>query len=551
MWRSLCSWTHISRRPASLGLGRGTYSAFRRSQQHRNSSCTPLPRNYSSAQGKVHSAIQDLTASDAQRRTIYALSTPPGKAGVAVIRVSGPEALDVWRRVIQPTCKRKALADYIPTPWKMERCRVVHPETQEMLDDGLAIYFRAPHSFTTEDVVELHIHSGRAIVASVLGSLALLPSCRPAEPGEFTRRAFLGGRLDLTQVEGLKDLIDAETDAQRRIALQAAGGASRAKFDELRKGIINCLAQIEALIDFGEGEDIEEGVYDEAGIQGKVLLDTMKSYLNDHRRGELMRSGLRLAIFGPPNAGKSSLLNFLAQREAAIVTSIPGTTRDILELSLDIGGLPVIVADTAGLRHTEDVVESIGVERARNAVKATDIALCVLSLPETLDSQSGMKESIHSLRDLISPETFFLFNKSDLLGQSSRGLPDPEDLRDNLLGNQHHNSKSGQRAWVASLSTGAGTEAFLDGFADALKARFHLKDNWIPSQTPLITRARHRTHLESACQFLEAFLELPPEDVVLAAEELRYAAVAVGKVTGHIDVEDILDAVFRDFCIGK
>jgi len=335
----------------------------------------------------------------------------------------------------------------------------------------------------------------------------------------------------------LKDLIDAETEGQRRIALSTAGGTTRARFEELREDIIKCLAMVEALIDFGEGEDIEEGIYDQARERALNLHRTIQTHLSDNCRGEILRSGIRLAIFGPPNAGKSTLLNFLAQREAAIVTPIPGTTRDILELSLDIGGLPVIVADTAGLRHTNDVVESIGVERAKKAVLEADISLCVLSLQETtIDATGGPQMCIPpSLEPLITSETFFLLNKSDLASTSIIDLPA---------------SLSG-KAWSVSLSTGEGTKEFLDNFSTALQKRYDLFEDRGNSQMPLITHARHRTHLESALQFLGAFLDTSAEDVVLGAEELRYAAQAIGKVSGLIDVEDVLDAVFRKFCIGK
>ncbi|KAJ6516286.1 tRNA modification GTPase GTPBP3 [Mycena sanguinolenta] len=465
--------------------------------------------------------------SDAQRPTIYALSTPPGKAGVAVVRVSGPNAMDVWSKLVK-TRKRR-----LPEPWKMERCQIVHPETSEILDDGLAVFFKAPRSFTTEDVLELHIHSGRAIISSVLAALSHLPYCRPAEAGEFTRRAFHGGRLDLTQVEGLKDLVDAETEGQRRLALKAAGGATRVQFEQLRTEIIGCLAKLEALIDFGEGEDIEDGVYEEARDRAFKLKSTIESYLQDSRRGEILRTGVRLTIFGAPNAGKSSLLNFLAQREAAIVTPVPGTTRDILELSLDIGGIPVIVSDTAGLRQTDDPVELIGVERARRAIDAAHIALCVVSC-EDLDNRDGEDFIPDSVRTLIGDNTFILFNKSDL-------LPD-------------HRVKSdirGPHRWTTSLKTGDGTTEFLAGFAKALQEKYALSDDADSSSTPFITHARHRVHLESAAQFIDAFLATSPDDIVLGAEELRYAARAVGKVSGLIDVEDVLDALFKDFCIGK
>ncbi|KAJ7283402.1 hypothetical protein C8J57DRAFT_1053607 [Mycena rebaudengoi] len=506
----------MNRAFAACFVPSGISYASRRHDQH----CLAIAR-YSS-----HPVL-----SDAQRSTIYALSTPPGKAGVAVVRVSGPDALKVRDRLV------KRAQTHAPEPWKMERCRIVHPESNETLDEGLAVFFKAPRSFTTEDVLELHIHSGRAIISSVLTALSRLPYCRPAEPGEFTRRAFEGGRLDLTQVEGLKDLIDAETEGQRRIAVRAAGGAMRAQFEELRTEIIGCLAKVEALIDFGEGEDIEDGVYEEARARATRLHQTIQTYLQDNRRGEIMRAGVRLTIFGPPNAGKSSLLNFLAQREAAIVTPVPGTTRDILELSLDIGGLPVIVSDTAGLRRTDDLVETIGVQRARDAIDSADIALCVLSMA---DINEGEEDLPASVRALITPDTFVLFNKMDLCEKPQAQLHHSRILR-----------HSSPHRWATSLKTGQGTAEFLAGFAAALKEKYALQDDPSGAHAPLITHARHRVHLESAAHFLEAFLATAPSDIVLGAEELRYAAKSVGKVSGLIDVEEVLDALFRDFCIGK
>lgn len=491
--------------------------------------------------------LEHLPLSDTQRSTIYALSTPPGKAGVAVIRISGPEALHIWSDMV--VVGKRGVKGKVriqdPEPWKMHRCKIVDPSTGAILDDGLAVYFKAPKSFTTEDVLELHVHSGRAIISSVFAALSQFPFARPAEAGEFTRRAFEGGRLDLTQVEGLKDLINAETESQRKAALMAADGVTRNRFEQLRTEIIQCLALVEALIDFGEGEDIEEGVYEQARERVIQLSRTIHDHLSDNRRGEIMRSGIQLAIFGPPNAGKSSLLNFLAQREAAIVTPIPGTTRDILELSLDIGGLPVIVSDTAGIRKTDDLVESLGVERARQLVKSADVALCVLSLPDILQydspsETSSIKATIpDSVASLISPNTFLLLNKVDQIERS------PELVQSVMT------DVGVTRAWDISLATGEGTQMFMERFAEALRERYNLLEGGLDRDVPLITHARHRVHLESALRFLEAFLEYGPEDVVLAAEELRYAAQAVGKVSGLIDVEDVLDAVFRDFCIGK
>ncbi|KAI0301868.1 hypothetical protein B0F90DRAFT_1715971 [Multifurca ochricompacta] len=496
--------------------------------------------------------------SDAQRRTIYALSTPPGKSGVAVIRVSGPETLGVWQRIVRTTRAARISQDkgkgkdvnrsvtktpsILPQPWKMERCHIIDPHTSEILDDALAVFFRGPRSFTTEDVLELHVHGGRAVVGAVLTALARVPGCRPASPGEFTRRAYEGGRLDLTQVEGLRDLVDADTESQRRAALRVAGGEARSQFHALREDIIGCLALIEALIDFGEGEDIEEGVFDQARQQAQRLRDRIQSILSDNRRGEIMRTGIRLVIFGPPNVGKSSLLNFLAQREAAIVTHVPGTTRDILELSLDIGGLPILVADTAGLRESPDEVEQIGIERARKAVQAADASLLVLSLSDAVSATpSGPRLHIPAeIAPLVTPNTFILLNKMDLLPTSV--------LMPTLTALPQHG------CWAVSLASQTGTGEFVAGLATELQDRYNLIQDAEGEDTnvPLITHARHRVHLESALEFLDAFLDTPaPEDIVLGAEELRYAAQAVGKISGLVDVEDVLDAIFNQFCIGK
>ncbi|EPT03112.1 hypothetical protein FOMPIDRAFT_1035518 [Fomitopsis schrenkii] len=527
-------------RPALRSVSTGQRKHLLVSRTSTKHTIASRPYGTSSGRGNTHAEFQDeghLPLSDNQRRTIYALSTPPGKGGVAVVRISGPDALQIWEAMVDRGITPGRGSH--PAPWHMYRCKITHPSSGEVLDDGLAVYFKAPKSFTTEDVVELHIHCGRAVVSSVLSALSCVPTCRPAEAGEFTRRAFQGGRLDLTQVEGLKDLINAETESQRKFALIAAGGATRNHFEKLRMDVIRCLALVEALIDFGEGEAIEEGVFGQARERVGALVHDIREQLSDKRRGEILRSGLRLAIFGPPNAGKSSLLNFFAQREAAIVTSVPGTTRDILELSLDIGGLPVIVADTAGIRQTDDLVESIGVERARNLVQSTDISICVLSIPDVVGGSTGNFVLPPSVTSLITPETYVLLNKSDMAHSA------PEQVSSVLT------ALGVQKGWVVSLTTDTGTQAFLHGFAESLQERYDVHQEQASTDRPMITHARHRVHLEHALQFLEAFLVQDAEEVVLAAEELRYAAQAIGKISWAVDVEDVLDSVFRDFCIGK
>lgn len=487
-------------------------------------------------------AKSEATLSDAQRRTIYALSTPPGKAGIAVIRISGPDALDVWQLVT-----RRNKSGAVPTPWMFQRRHVVDPETEERLDDSLTVFFKGPKSFTTEDTLELHIHSGRAVLSAVLRALAKLPYCRPAVPGEFTRRAFEGGRLDLTQVEGLRDLIDAETEAQRRVAVSGAEGAARARYAALRSQILECLVFVEGFIDFGEDVDElgQEAMIREAHNRALNIINSIRSHLHDNRRGEILRSGIKLAIFGPPNAGKSSLFNFLAQRDAAITSPIPGTTRDVLTLTLDIGGFPVVLSDTAGLRETLDTVEQVGVGRAGNAVKETDMSLCVLSLPDVLSSRDNALVRIpDEVKNHLKPDTLFLLNKSDTI----ESLPLNQSLTFTEYGNNYNNSKRPQ-FWTASLRTSEGTQSFLDGLAQVLRSRY---SDGFDYTSPLITHARHRDMLERAVMHLEEFIAFSPSEVDIAAESLRYAARAIGSVSGlDVGVEEVLGGIFSSFCVGK
>ncbi|KAL5508424.1 MSS1_1 [Sanghuangporus vaninii] len=588
-----------------------------RNHNHNYSSLasSPLPPSSPPSSASSSASVHVPIPSDAQRQTIYALATPPGKGGVAIIRISGPDARVVFGRIVRPLSKSqsRSLAGYDPEskgkgkgkedfglgaelelePRKMVRCTVVDPVSGEALDDGLAVFFKAPNSFTTEDVLELHLHSGRAVISSVLSALQRLsvpqPSSsrgrgiypdtederplllRQAERGEFTRRAYLGGRLDLTQAEALRDLIDAETEAQRRVALSAARGSARAKFESIRGEIIRAMAMTEALIDFGEGEDLEEGVFDQARRIVRRLHDNIVGYLADSRRGEILRSGIRLAIFGPPNAGKSSLLNYLAGREAAIVTPIPGTTRDVVELTLDIGGLPVVVADTAGLRKTQDAVERIGVERAQERVAESDVSLCVLSIPDILGLAAGEgdgdgdgdgdDEIVHvpeAVREMMtrSTDAFVLLNKTDLCSAEDR-LRAERALAASISLSRSKRCAATTRSgtggggggvggiWSVSLTCGEGLDRFLSEFGRALGDRYMLGRE----DEVVVSNARQRAQMERAQEYLASFLGTG--DVVVAAEELRYAANAIGKITGVIDVEDVLDVIFREFCIGK
>lgn len=440
--------------------------------------------------------------------TIFALATAPGRAGVAVVRVSGPASGDALAAL---TGKR------LPAPRMATLVRLRDPKTGEALDDALVLRFTAPRSFTGEDVVELHLHGGRAVVAGVVEALSTLPGLRVAEPGEFTRRAFENGKLDLTEAEAVADLVDAETSAQRRQALRQMEGALGALYDGWRERLTRSLAHIEADIDFPD-EDLPSGVSDAARPVLDALAAEIDAHLDDRGRGERLREGLHIAIVGAPNAGKSSLLNALARREAAIVSARAGTTRDVIEVHLDLGGYPVVLADTAGLREAAaDEVEEEGIRRALDRAARADVKVAVFdatALP-TLDPATVA---------LLDKDTVVVLNKTDVV-----------DAAVSMVG--------GWEAVAVSARTGAGLPE-LERRLTAFTA-----DRLAGSGAPALTRARHRSALEECRDALRRALTAPlPE---LMAEDVRLASRALGRITGRVDVEDLLDVIFRDFCIGK
>ncbi|MBP2293883.1 tRNA uridine-5-carboxymethylaminomethyl(34) synthesis GTPase MnmE [Azospirillum rugosum] len=441
--------------------------------------------------------------------TIFALATAPGRAGVAVVRVSGPASGDALAALT---------AKALPRPREATLVKLRDPTSGEVLDDALVLYFIAPRSFTGEDVVELHLHGGRAVVAGVVEALGALPGLRVAEPGEFTRRAFENGKLDLTEAEAVADLVDAETSAQRRQALRQMEGALGTLYDGWRDRLTRSLAHIEADIDFPD-EDLPSGVSDAARPVLATLAAEIDAHLDDNGRGERLREGLHIAIVGAPNAGKSSLLNALARREAAIVSARAGTTRDVIEVHLDLGGYPVVLADTAGLREAAaDEVEEEGIRRARDRAARADVKVAVFdatALP-ALDPATVA---------LVDGDTVVVLNKTDLSGDSG-GI---------VVG--------GQSGLTVSARTGDGLAA-LEQRLTAFAA-----DRLAGSGVPALTRARHRSALEECRDALRRALGAPlPE---LMAEDVRLASRALGRITGRVDVEDLLDVIFRDFCIGK
>lgn len=433
--------------------------------------------------------------------TIFALASAPGRAGIAVVRISGPMAAAALQK----------LGCAIPSARKATRVRLTDPATGELLDDGLALWFPAPHSFTGEDVIELHLHGGRAIVASVLDALGQM-GLRLAEPGEFTRRAFAHDKLDLTQAEALADVVDAETRAQAKQALRQMGGALKERYDNWRHRLVQALAHLEAVIDFPD-EDLPPEVADKVWPEVRDLAAAIRTHLDDGGRGERVRAGVRIVIVGPPNAGKSSLLNWLARREAAIVSDRPGTTRDVIEVHLDVGGYAVTVVDTAGLRTSADEIETEGVRRAQRQAADADIKIVLF------DGAHYPSRDAETTA-LIDDNSLVAVNKADVV----KGARDAD-------------------VTFISVTTGVGLDAFMEKLAAMIRARFETG-----TDAPL-TRARHRRGLEDCVAALERAgkADLPE----LAAEDLRVAARALGRLTGRVEVEEILDVVFRDFCIGK
>ena len=443
--------------------------------------------------------------------TIFALSSAPGRAGVAVIRVSGSNAASALARVTNNK-------EFRPREAFLS---LLYNHYGNTVDHGLVLWFPAPKSFTGEDMAELQVHGGRAVVDGVLEALAACPGLRPAEPGEFTRRAFDRGKLDLSAVEGLADLIAAETEAQRRQALhQMDGGLSRLT-EDWRDRLVPALARLEASIDFSD-EELPDGLAESVGAELGAVASEVAAALADEARGERLRDGYQIAILGPPNVGKSSLLNAFAKRDAAIVSPEPGTTRDVVEVHLDLGGYPVTVADTAGLRDPDGVgaIESEGMRRAHGRAAGADLKMIVF------DRQTWPHLDPASLA-LLDDSTVVVLNKSDL-------APPPDRLA----------TVEGRPCFTVSAKTGQGLAALLS----ALQAMVAEGLTW-GAAAPVITRLRHRVALTDCRNALTRALAAEAPELV--AEDLRLAVRALGRITGRVDVEDLLDQIFAEFCIGK
>jgi tRNA modification GTPase len=451
--------------------------------------------------------------------TIFAPATALGRAGIAVIRLSGSGA----------GAAVAALAGDLPPPRLASRRRLRWPDSDTVLDDALVLWFPGPASYTGEDAAELHLHGGRAVVAAVMDALAALPGLRPAEPGEFTRRAFHNGKLDLTAVEGLADLIAAESESQRRQALSQLSGVLGSLYDGWRHDLTRALAHMEAAIDFSD-EELPDTIVDPVRHTIERVHSEIGLHLDDNQRGERLRDGLFVTIIGAPNVGKSSLLNRLARREAAIVSDHAGTTRDVIEVHTDLGGLPVTVADTAGLREGADEhsgIDPVEVEGMRRSLARADAA----DLKIAMFDATAWPATDQRTRALVDDDTLVAVNKTD-----TASLPAGAAL---LAGT----TLGTREIWPLSCITGAGFDAFVAALSEAAAARLQ------PSAAPALTRARHRSALTACAEALARYPLAAAAE--LAAEELRLAVRALGRITGRVDVEDLLDVIFSEFCIGK
>ncbi|MBN7806315.1 tRNA uridine-5-carboxymethylaminomethyl(34) synthesis GTPase MnmE [Agrobacterium rosae] len=435
--------------------------------------------------------------------TIYALSSGSLPAGVAVLRLSGPSAL---------TALVSLIGEPLPSP-RRAALKTIRNRNNEELDRALVLQFPAPYSFTGEDCAEIHIHGSRAVVEAVFSELDALPRLRPAEPGEFSKRAYDNGKMDLLEVEGLADLLKAETEMQRRLAVEQTSGRLSGLYDGWAHRLTRCRALIEAELDFSDEEDVPDSVATQVWSDVSGLQKELERHLNAGSSSEIIRDGFKVALVGAPNVGKSSLLNALSGRDVAIVTDIAGTTRDVLGVDLNIDGYLVTVFDTAGLRETTDVVELEGVRRARQTASTADLVLLLSdidSAPQQFDESPSAS--------VISVET-----KADV-----------------RQAGQHQNSDMS-----ISSKTGVGLDVLRERISSEIAKRVGVAQTLVPA------RARHKKRLEETLNYVSDALKSEGMDLAIRSEYLRLAATSLGRITGRVDVEDLLGVIFSEFCIGK
>ena len=442
--------------------------------------------------------------------TIFALSSGPGVSGVAVIRISGKEAGEIIK---------KLTGNELPAPRMATLRKINNINTSELIDEGIILWFPGPKSYTGEDMAEIHVHGSRAVINQIHSSISKIKNCRIADPGEFTKLAFQNGKVNLLKAESIADLISSETEIQRKQAIEIMKGRSSEQFNKLREKLLKILASVEAKIDFPE-EDLPKGIYEKLSQDTNEIIKIIEKILNDKKVGETIREGFKIAIVGPPNAGKSSLLNLLASREVAIVSEIAGTTRDIIETHLNINGYPVIVSDTAGIRDSKNEIEKKGIKLALKRAEEADLRLVVIE-PKNLNFTGFLK-------DLFDENSILLINKIDL---EKFEINDQIKKLDPIL---------------ISIKKNENIDKLI------FKIKEKLKNKFTSNNDILITRTRHRHNLNQCLDHLKDFVEKKnAEEYDKAAEDLRMATRHLGKITGKVDVEEILGSVFNDFCIGK
>ena len=440
---------------------------------------------------------------------IYALSSGRGPSGIAIIRLSGKDAF----KISEIICKKNNLKEK-----KINFCKFYNPLNNVLIDKGLLLLFPGPNSFTGDDLVEFHIHGGNAVVSYFLSVLSQQDNCRLADPGEFTKIAFQNNKIDLVEAEGIGDLIYSETELQRKQAIQSVQGNVSNYYNDLREKLVKSLAYIEAKIDFAE-DDLPKSVLKEVQNSIKEVHSDIKKILEDHKVGEKIRDGFRVSIIGEVNAGKSSLLNLLSNRDAAIVSEEEGTTRDVIEVYLNIDGYPVILADTAGIRDSKDLIEKKGISLAINKSKESDLNLIMI------DNSSNKIDP--KIQNLIDSDSIVVLNKSDV---------------DNK---QNHNFKKTSAVLISVKNNKNITQL-------TNKIKEHLSSKFMKSNNVLVTRERHRVKLTDCLKEIDNFLKKDQiKDIEMAAEDLRLATRHLGEIVGKVDVEEILDSIFKDFCIGK
>ena len=442
--------------------------------------------------------------------TIYALSTGPGISGIAIVRVSGEDT----KKVIKLLTNAE-----LPKPRVATLRKINKINTSELIDEGLILWFPGPESYTGEDMVEIHIHGSKAVIDALHTSISQIENCRLAEPGEFTKIAFQNGKINLLKAESIADLISAETEIQRQQAIKIMNGKSADQFNFLREKLLKILSHVEAKIDFPD-EDLPKDILKEIKESSNQVLKIIEKILNDQKVGERIREGFKIAILGPTNAGKSSLLNYLSDRDVAIVSEIAGTTRDAIEAHLNIDGYPVIVSDTAGIRESQNEIEKKGIKLSLSRAEEADLKLIVI------DAKNLNFTDV--LKDLLDENTILVINKSDLLN----GDIDPKIKKLNHV--------------LISIKENLNIDELI------LKIKNILKNKFITSDDILITRERHRQHLKQCLEHLKNFNQKnEAEDFDKAAEDLRLATRHLGMIVGKVDVEEILGSIFNDFCIGK